>query len=234
MTAVATIVQRFLECRNMLNSFVANLTAIGSFATQRTVVEEASRRAGVCIDIGSLPRCCTDPLGVLCAFPASALEYVVAQHNQDVGTLLLAISQTQQAWRSKVQQAKGVLLPPPQLAMGKGTSGTGGAENPHATSRTRIQKNTKSVEGASDVPHSPGAYALLAVLSAMDGWLRDVVLALRNDLANPPRAVRLSQLLLHTPHSLEVCAPQLCRWRKHSHNFQTEYGGNGNGANHST
>ncbi|RNF21266.1 uncharacterized protein Tco025E_03449 [Trypanosoma conorhini] len=189
----ALVVQRFRECQNLLDSVVASLSAISNLTSQRTVVEEATRR--ICCSSpsscggGNALRCCTDPLGVLLAFPESAVELIIAQHAEDVSTLLRSLGNSQQGWCSKLQQAKDASLPLLRQQPGASIMTVTSAACPQLRDKERHQH----------LSHSPqlllGIHALLAVLSEMHGWLQELILALRADLANPPQAVQLSQCL---------------------------------------
>ncbi|ESL12161.1 hypothetical protein TRSC58_00076 [Trypanosoma rangeli SC58] len=198
----AFVVQRFRECQNLLESIVANLSAVSNLTSQRIVVEEAARRI-YCPSPSygasdNALRCCTDPLGILLAFPESTVELIVAQHTEDVGTLLRSLSNSQQAWCSKLQQAKEASLPrKPQQQQ---------QEALMMTSASAAGFHIEDKEGHKNISYSSqmmlGMHALLAVLAEMHGWLQELILALRADLVNPPHAVQLSRCLsgssLHT------------------------------------
>ncbi|RNF04441.1 hypothetical protein TraAM80_05156 [Trypanosoma rangeli] len=199
----AHVVQRFRECQNLLDSVVANLSAVSNLTSQRIVVEEATRRIS-CPSLSygvsdNALRCCTDPLGILLAFPESTVELIIAQHTEDVSTLLRSLSNSQQAWCSKLQQAKEASLPR------KSQQQQQGASMMTAASAAGFQIEEK--ESSKNIPPYSskmmlGMHALLAVLAEMYGWLQELILALRADLANPPQAVQLSRCLsgssLHT------------------------------------
>ncbi|EAN91778.1 hypothetical protein C3747_7g544 [Trypanosoma cruzi] len=189
--AALVVVQRFRECQNLLDTIVANLSAISNLTSQRIVVEEAIRRTGCSAASATANdnalRCCTDPLGMLLAFPESAVELIIAQHTEDVSALLRSLGKLQQMWCSKLQQAKEAS----QQRQQQGASMTKAAASAlfQVGGRECKEKSTQSPQVML------GMHALLAVLARMHGWLQELILALRADLANPPRAVQLSQCL---------------------------------------
>ncbi|EKG07829.1 hypothetical protein TCSYLVIO_001040 [Trypanosoma cruzi] len=189
--AALVVVQRFRECQNLLDTIVANLTAISNLTSQRIVVEEAIRRTGCSAAYATANdnalRCCADPLGMLLAFPESAAELIIAQHTEDVSALLRSLGKSQQMWCSKLQQAKEAS----QQRQQEGTSMTKAAASAlfQVGGKECKEKSTPSPQVML------GMHALLAVLAQMHGWLQELILALRADLANPPRAVQLSQCL---------------------------------------
>ncbi|CBH16374.1 hypothetical protein, conserved [Trypanosoma brucei gambiense DAL972] len=184
----ALVVQRFRECQNLLDSVVTNLCAIENFTSQRSTVEEAARRlrSSTSVRDAAVPLCCTDPLGMLAVFPESAVELIIAQHDDDTAALLRSLNSTQQMWGKKLQQAK--------EALQSGESGK--TEDANVADKQR------------DVSQVICTRSFIAVLSQMHGWLRALILALRADLANPPRAVKLSEFLsAHDPPSKSDITP---------------------------
>ncbi|EKF27630.1 hypothetical protein MOQ_008635 [Trypanosoma cruzi marinkellei] len=197
--AALVVVQRFRECQNLLDSVVANLSAISNLTSQRIVVEESIRRTGCpaasVTAIDNALRCCTDPLGMLLAFPQSAVELIIAQHTEDVSALLRSLGKSQQMWCSKLQQAKEASQQRQQQ----------GASMTNVAASAVFQVGGKQCqEKASQSPQVMlGMHALLAVLAQMHGWLQELILALRADLANPPRAVQLPQCLTRYSSPME-------------------------------
>ncbi|KAH9578332.1 hypothetical protein LSM04_002713 [Trypanosoma melophagium] len=206
----SVVVQRFRECQNLMDAFIANIEAIRNITSQSVVVQEAFRRFGVSslsstttttkdISSASLPRCCTDPLGVLVAFPDSTIELIIAQHAEDVNTLLRSLGTTQQTWYNKLQQAKEAFKPPSQ-----------------SNTSTISRSGSAEVDYGKNTNHMVGVHALLAVLSQMHGCLQELILALRADLAHPTRAIQLSLWLsghtaasTQTTATVEGCIPAL-------------------------
>ncbi|KEG12103.1 hypothetical protein DQ04_02001060 [Trypanosoma grayi] len=185
----AVVVQRFRECQNLLDAVVANIDAIRNLTSQRIAVEEAVRRVGPSAPSDTALRCCSNPLGMLHAFPESTVELIIAQHTEDVNALLRSLSNAQQAWHSKLQQAKEAFRPRLRQDSVEAVAAVSG-----------FPKDASGLDGEANECHAPqvmvGAHALLAVLAQFHGWLQEVILALRVDLMSPTRAVQLS-LCLH-------------------------------------
>ncbi|ORC90617.1 uncharacterized protein TM35_000084150 [Trypanosoma theileri] len=249
----SVVVQRFRECQNLLDSFISNLEAINNITSQSVVVEESFRRVGGSSTfeipssssssssadavVVSIPRCCTDPLGILRAFPDSTMELILAQHAEDVNALLRSLGSTQQAWYNKLQQAKEavkIISSSSQQQQQKQQQEQDlSIISPFGFSEMNDGKRNTEISakgGYQDPKIMIGVYAMLAVLSQMHGCLQELILALRADLSHPTRAIQLSLWLSgyasQSSAASESCVPALsleCALEKVSSRVQSEW-----------
>lgn len=112
----------------------------------------------------------TAPMGVLAAFPASAAQHLIAQHQRDEEELLGVMSRvTQQSWPQKVAQLKAKVAAIEE-DMGAATSTTSG------DSRSFV-----AVSSCTPAQLSVALFGFVACGIKMGSVLQEVMLALRND-----------------------------------------------------